>query len=286
VPTVHRETMCVMDGWLSVEAARSVSRNNDKALVRVYLFEGDLGEAYEKLFDVESRLARRHTRDERLAAMRTYFLEFPKTPKAVLARRFHLGNAIVSSVVREMQEDYGVVEVERSNGRIQPAARPTVAAPEPAPPARAAGAAAAPARKVGLDHPDGQLRYMTSQVEEVSARVEEILADNPDATSTEIAARTGFSRYVVEHVLELLHQGKTAAEVAAVFLDEDPRERVRQVTIRARIAIEDLSTMLHQLEEHGLEVPGLVDSHERDALVASMRRVAEAMHLEVVFATN
>ena len=286
VPTVHRETMCVMDGWLSVEAARSVSRNNDKALVRVYLFDGDLGEAYEKLFDVESRLARRHTRAERLAAMRAYFLEFPKTPKAVLARRFHLGNALVSSVVREMQEDYGVVEVERSNGRIQPAARPTVAAPEPAPPARAAGAAAAPARKVGLDHPDGQLRYMTGQVEEVSARVEEILADNPDATSTEIAARTGFSRYVIEHVLELLHQGKTAAEVAAVFLDEDPRERVRQVTIRARTAIEDLSTMLRQLEEHGLEVPGLVDAKERDALLASMTRVAAAMHLDVVFATH
>ena len=293
VPTVHRETMCVMDGWLSVEAARSVSRNNDKALVRVYLFDGDLGEAYEKLFDVESRLARRHTRAERLAAMRAYFLEFPKTPKAVLARRFHLGNALVSSVVHEMQEDYGVSEVERSNGRTQPAARVTAAAADPAPdPAPAvaafapAPAPAAPARKVGLDHPDGQLRYMTGQVEEVSARVEEILADNPDATSTEIAARTGFSRYVIEHVLELLHQGKTAAEVAAVFLDEDPRERVRQVTIRARTAIEDLSTMLRQLEEHGLEVPGLVDAKERDALLASMTRVAAAMHLEVVFATH
>ena len=31
-------------------------------------------------------------------------------------------------------------------------------------------------------------------------------------------------------------------------MDEDPRERVRQVTIRARTAIEDLSTMLRQLE--------------------------------------
>ena len=69
-------------------------------------------------------------------------------------------------------------------------------------------------------------------------------------------------------------------------MDEDPRERVRQVTIRARTAIEDLSTMLRQLEEHGLEVPGLVDAKERDALLASMTRVAAAMHLEVVFAAH
>jgi len=135
IPVVVEESNLVIDGWLSVEAHRAIALSDGSIRVQVRLFPGTELEALEMLFDAEQRFPRRHTRDERIEALRRFHFDHPDVSRKAVTPIFHLRHDVVTRVFNEVDalanHTPGVV---KSDGKIYPAVGPRPRSAESAAP--------------------------------------------------------------------------------------------------------------------------------------------------------
>lgn len=104
IPVVVEESYLVIDGWLSVEAYRAISLTDGSITVPVRLFPGTNLAALEKLFEAEEGLPTRHTRKERIAALRSLHFNHPEVSREAVTPIFRLHYDVVSKVFNEIDE--------------------------------------------------------------------------------------------------------------------------------------------------------------------------------------
>lgn len=268
LPVVLEENNLVIDGWLSVEAYRAISLTDGSIRVPVRLYPGTELEALQKLFDAEERFPRRHTRAERIEALRRFHFEHPEVPRKTVAPIFHLRHDVISQIFNEVDARANrAPAVIRSDGTSYPAAaaRPRRVEPPVEPPAV-------------LTPSSADLAY-EKMLDQAAAHY----AAHPETSLAEAAAALNLPIAAVEEAREREHlRASLAALDATTAVDpglalEKLDSAVKELTAKLKPEIATYALLETNLAAAGSHLRDHLDEPTRVELAAACRSILDGL---------
>jgi hypothetical protein len=269
VPVVVEESNLVIDGWLSVEAYRAISLTDGSIRVPVRLFPGTELEALQKLFEAEERFPRRHTREERIAALRRFHLEHPEVPRKTVAPIFHLRHDVVSQIFNEVDELANrTTAVIRSDGTPYPAAA-----------SRPRRVETSDSKSETMLTPSREDLAYEKMLDEAAAHY----IEHPAASLAEAAAELNLPIAAVEEARERHHLRTSLATLDAAatanpdFAVEQLDSAVKELTAKLKPEIATYAQLETSLAASGSHLRDHLDEATRAELVAACRSILDGL---------
>ena len=263
IPVVLEETNTVIDGWLTVEAYRALALSDGSIPVKVRLFPGAEIEAVELLLTAEKRFSRRHTRTERMEALRRFHFNHPEVPKKTLAEAFHLQRTLVVQICNDIDaRAERTPNITRSNGKPYTLPTPAAADTPPAPPRR-------------LVPSQEDIEY-----EQMLDKAASHFVAHPDASLTEAAASLKLPLAAVEEARERQKLRDSLAALDAGQIEVDPSrldKAVQAATERLKPEITTYARLESNLVATGSHLRDHLDEITRVELAEACRSILRGL---------